>query len=281
VALFPGLEISLVDGDLMLAVVDDYGPTAVEERDPSLLVFFPSAALRSQARAALVAAMPEAEVTDRDVDDEDWARRSQAGLQPVQVGGLTIWPEPPGERGGDRLASGLRPPDLGERALVVRPSMGFGTGHHATTRLCLTALQSIDLTGLAVLDVGTGSGILALAARRLGARIAHGIDCDADAIASARENLDLNQPLDAVTFNVATLGAAPLPAADVVTANLTGTLIVRSSDVLQGLVNADGHLIVSGLLAGERDAVRDAFGHLALVWERQEEEWVGLCLRQH
>src|SRR5437763_5665948 len=104
--------------------------------------------------------------------------------------------------------------------------MGFGTGHHATTRLCLAALQAIDLRGQFVLDVGTGSGLLAIAAARLGAARAVGTDDDPDAIQAANENLALNDVAN-VQFVVADLMKDALPQAPVVVANLMGALIVR------------------------------------------------------
>jgi ribosomal protein L11 methyltransferase len=158
--------------------------------------------------------------------------------------------------------------------------MGFGTGHHATTRLCLAALQTIDLRDQVVLDIGTGSGVLAMAAERLGAARATGIDYDPDAIQSARENLELNRDVRSVIFDVADLSDASLPAADVVTANLTGALLVRSSSAVLAAVRPGGTLILSGLLAHERDEVRAAFLPAAVVWEREEDGWVGLMMKK-
>jgi ribosomal protein L11 methyltransferase len=156
--------------------------------------------------------------------------------------------------------------------------MGFGTGHHATTRLCLAALQRITLAGAFVLDVGTGSGILAIAAARLGAAGALGVDCDADAIHSANENLALNPDASGIRFAVADLTATPLPRADVITANLTGALLTRVAGVLLGALTPGGTLILSGILGTEELAVRRAFAPADDVWRGQDQEWIALSL---
>jgi ribosomal protein L11 methyltransferase len=146
--------------------------------------------------------------------------------------------------------------------------------------LCLAALQTIDMTDRAVLDVGTGSGVLAIAADRLGARQVVGIDDDPDAIQSARENLVLNPDVRHVTFETIDLAARALPNADVVTANLTGALLVRSAAALLAAVLAGGTLILSGIQSHERDEVRRAFGDAEVWWERDEDGWVGLAVKK-
>jgi ribosomal protein L11 methyltransferase len=208
------------------------------------------------------------------VPDDDWARRSQENLRPISVGRIRV--APPWNVDAPSAIS----PQPSVILVVIQPSMGFGTGHHATTRLCLAALQELDLTGAFVLDVGTGSGVLAIAADRLGASRAIGIDFDPDAIQSARENLDFNPDVRHVELEVADLAAGGLPSADVVTANLTGALLVRSAATLLGALRPGGTLILSGLLAHERDEVCQAFAPAAVVWERDEEGWVGLILRR-
>ena len=159
--------------------------------------------------------------------------------------------------------------------------MGFGTGHHATTRLCLAALQTLDLTQASVLDVGTGSGVLAIAARRLGAARALGVDADPDAIQSARENLPLNPEVDQITFELRELGRDHLPTADLVVANLTGALLCRTARALIDLVNP--RRASHRQRADERmSAMTSArlWRKWSSTWEAREDEWVGLCLKR-
>jgi ribosomal protein L11 methyltransferase len=157
--------------------------------------------------------------------------------------------------------------------------MGFGTGHHATTRLCLEALQSVTLEGASVLDVGTGSGVLAFAARALGADRVLGIDNDADALDCANQNLALNPGPDILRFelcDVAGPDAGAWRQFDVLTANLTGTLLCRTAPTLVSMLAARGRLIVSGLLSEEYPDVIAAFRPLMVARRRSEEGWDGL-----
>ncbi len=294
---WPALDVDRLD-DLLLAALDDFVPTAIEEHPPGGRIFFAIHEHRDTARAALsgrgIAASPV------DVPDGDWAVRSQQNLTPITVGRLTVLPRPrpPAfarariKRATARLAEtpkarrrpAPRPQPL---TIVIQPSMGFGTGHHATTRLCLAALQETNVIGASVLDVGTGSGILAIAAVRLGASQALGIDSDADAIQSAHENLALNPEARDVRFVVADLTTICREGGrllfDVVMANLTGALLVRSASRLLHAVNSGGTLILSGILADEEETVRREFAtdfagpnKVRPAWHGQEDEWV--CL---
>jgi len=264
---WPALDVSTrggTDHELVLAAVDDYSPTAIEERDAALRVFFATPELRERASASLSSQFT---LTSVDVDDEDWARRGQADLSPVVVGRVVVYPSRP-----------AHPADPAQVDIVIPPSMGFGTGHHATTRLCLAALQSIDLRGKFVLDVGTGSGLLAIAAVKLGAAAALGTDDDADAIQAARENLELNRVTN-VELVVGDAMTDPLPAADVVVANITGALLVRAASRLVAATKAGGVLILSGVLASERDDIRRAFANQTVEDVVQQDEWLGFTLR--
>ena len=269
---YPAIDVSTAEPDLALAIADDFGPTAVEERDLALRIFFADPLDRDRAQAALATRFDVAAIN---VSDEDWARRSQENLKPITVGRITV--APPWAINHPPSAASPEPSAI---EIVILPSMGFGTGHHVTTRLCLAALQTIDLEGRTVLDVGTGSGVLAIAAVRLGAARALGIDHDADAIQSARDNLELNPESRDVRFETKDLATGSLTPADVVTANLTGALLVRSAPALLATVLPGGVLILSGIQSHEATQVRQAFAGTEVCWERDEDGWVGLVVKK-
>jgi ribosomal protein L11 methyltransferase len=269
---WPALEISLSSGDSalrdrLLAALDDFQPTALEEPDDAsrLSAYFTSSRLRDDAAHAVKASFGDrVSVEARDVPDDNWAERSQASLGAVTVGALVV--APPWQADGYR--------DSHSHLIVIRPSMGFGTGHHATTRLTLEALQQVDLRGKTMLDIGCGSGVLALAAVTLGAASAVGIDIDPDALANATDNLELNGLSGSVRFEAGDFRQLS-NVADVVAANLTGALLAGAARELGAVVKPGGHLIISGFMEHEKSTVQQALEPL-LMFERiaQEGEWL-------
>ncbi|MEO5742589.1 MAG: 50S ribosomal protein L11 methyltransferase, partial [Vicinamibacterales bacterium] len=179
----------------------------------------------------------------------------------ITIGRIVV--APPWDAGSDPLST-----------IVVQPSTGFGTGHHATTRLTLKALQELTLDDRIVLDIGCGSGVLAIAAVKLGARSAVGIDIDPDALENARDNASLNDTGDRVRFEEGDFREIRRDAG-VVIANLTGALLERSAEALAAMVAPGGYLIVSGFMDSEQAAVVPAIEKfLAIQKIAQEEEWM-------
>lgn len=262
---WPALDISS-PGDLLEAALLDYSVAAVDQTGSTWRVFFTAAVDRDAALAVLPSQFPDLVFTPIDVPDEDWAARSQASLRAVQVGSIIV--APPWD-----VPSGRPIP------IIIQPSMGFGTGHHATTRLCLAALQALDLRGRSMLDVGTGSGVLAIAARRLGAARVVAIDDDPDAIQAARDNLALNDGVQ-VELQTVDLRSSQRGRFDVVTANLTGGLLIQAAARLRDVCAQPGHLVLSGFMTQEEPAVLAAYGTLGVDARAQEDEWVCVTLRQ-
>jgi ribosomal protein L11 methyltransferase len=264
-ATYPALDLRYAPGpgagalqDLLYAELDEFEPIAIAEHETGdgWRVFFGESIQRDAARHALagLSGGHVLDITSVDVEDEDWARRSQANLKAIHAGRVVVappWDVPPPD------------PSSNDIVIVIEPSMGFGTGHHATTRLCLELLQEVDLAGRNVIDVGTGSGVLAIAAWRLGASAVIAIDNDPDALLNARENVDRNGASGAVDLHRDDLSSASIEPADVVTANLTGAVLQKYADALTELVTEAGTLIVSGFSPDELDDVLEALGSLS------------------
>ena len=257
--------------DLVSLALDDLSPAAIHEAGDDLApvwrVFLADPNRIDGAAAKLGARLGATglRIDVAEVADEDWAARSQAHLTRVTVGRITV--APPWD---------AAPPSDGT-LVIVYPSTGFGTGHHQTTRLCLGLLQKVEIVGRRVVDLGTGSGVLALAAWRLGAADVEALDYDEDAIVNARENLRLNHAEKAITLRQADVRVEPIGAGDVVTANLTGAMLVALAPSITLLVRPGGTLILSGILAAEEDAVGSAFStELTQVDMAAENEWRAL-----
>ena len=155
--------------------------------------------------------------------------------------------------------------------------MGFGTGHHESTRLCLAALQRTPLAGRSVVDVGTGSGVLAIAAARLGA--AHASASTTIATRSTRPrptSRSTRSPPGASRCARPTCSPRRCRSADVVLGNLTGALLRRAAATLSTAIARGGVLIVSGFTEDERLAIEHAFAPLAVVHAESEHGWLAL-----
>jgi ribosomal protein L11 methyltransferase len=263
--------------DRLVGLLADHDLIAIQEDDAIMprvwTAHFQSPGARDRAAASirelLDIAAPHVEVAE--IDDDDWARRTQADLPAIRIGRVIV--APPWD-----------PPNLdAPKAVVVEiePSRGFGTGHHQSTRLCLVLLQNRELTGRTVTDVGTGSGVLAIAAAKLGAAFVAAFDSDADAVENARENIERNGVESVVDAHVRDLTDFSLAPADLVTANLTGTLLARYASELGALVRPSGSLIVSGFTIDEKAMVLDAFsGTFELSESAEEEGWWAFALTQ-
>jgi ribosomal protein L11 methyltransferase len=274
---YPALEIQFlppIDSalpDRLYALLDDFEPAAIHEDESGdrWRVFFHTPERRDAASTTIASTIDRRLIVTSavDVPDEDWARRSQEGLRAIEAGGLIV--APPWD-----IPQGVSAP-----VIIIEPSMGFGTGHHATTRLCLRALQTLDLRGARVLDIGTGSGVLALAAWKLGAADVVAIDHDPDALENARDNIARNGAAAAIDIVRDSLESLRIQRADVVLANLTGAVLVRYSAELRSLAVEGGYLILSGFAPGDVAVIARAFAGLGVIAERTEGEWAVLCLR--
>ncbi len=230
-----------------------WDPTAPPPPEPpptplAWRVCFADVATRDGAAEAIAALDLGLSVDRVDLPDDDWVARSQQALSAIAAGCFIVAPP------WDVPAA----PPAGTHVLVIEPSMGFGTGHHQTTRLCLAALGDLPFAGRTVLDLGTGSGVLAMAASVLGARDVRGVDIDADAIEAARRSAALNVLPTPVVFETADVFAVPSAPVDVVLANLTGAMLIRAAAPLAAMVVSGGTLVVSGFMHYERDGVEAA-----------------------
>jgi ribosomal protein L11 methyltransferase len=202
---------------------------------------------------------------------------------PVGDDGLDGWrPYARVERAGDHIV--VRPPWVepaagpGDIELVIDPGRAFGSGSHATTRLALAALERLVEEQSTVLDVGCGSGVLAVAAARLGARSVLAIDIDPAAITATRDNAAVNAVSDRVVVDERPLDAVERRAS-IVVANISAAVLRDLAGALGDHVVPGGRLVLTGVLDGQLDDVVAAFASHAVETITREDGWACVELR--
>jgi ribosomal protein L11 methyltransferase len=208
---------------------------------------------------------PIGELAVRTVDDADWLESWKATITPIHIGRFLVRP------------TWSDAQEEGAITIALDPGMAFGTGLHPTTQQCLEALSYLDLEGLRVLDVGTGSGILAIAAAKRGARDVVGVDTDPLAVRAARENAAAN----GVAIEARLGSAADVTGIfDVVLANLVGPVLMQIAPHLRARLRTSGSLIAAGITTeAERDVLAAFVAEgLGVVDSDERADWVRLIL---
>ncbi len=223
---------------------------------------------------------PISEPRVRLLQPEDWTEAWKAFFPPLPIGEhLVVVPT--------WVEYEVQP---GQVPLYLDPGMAFGTGLHATTRLCLIALERLLAPGMTVLDVGTGSGILSIAAALLGAAQIDAMDVDPVAVKVAQENAVLNKVAERIAVRHATLEGRSTPRApvyrgephDLLLINILAEIIIDLAGSLPLHLKPGGHCIASGIIIEKADEVRQALKAVGLTVTEQLEEggWVALVARQ-
>jgi ribosomal protein L11 methyltransferase len=219
---------------------------------------------------------PVGELTVERRKEEDWANTWKEFYRPVKVGTRTVvrppWQEY--EPAGDEIV------------VVLDPGMAFGNGTHHTTRLALVGLEALIEPGMTVFDGGTGSGILAIAAAKLGARHIDGVDIDPVSVRTAIENVERNQLSAPIHLETGSIGQGePFDGVqyDLVLANIIARILIELNEGIVDRVRPGGLLVLSGIIENREDETRATFERhpLDFVERRQEEDWVSIVYRKH
>lgn len=207
------------------------------------------------------------------IPDEDWLKPWRDSLQPFRVG-ATFFVIP--------ASNGVERDSGGRTKIRIEPGMAFGTGTHESTQLCLQALEQLEVNNRVVLDVGTGSGILAIAAIHRGARIALACDTDRTAVQVALSNFALNQVLGRTRTWNGSVEALRRHSVEICFANLTLNIFEGLWDEFERVLSSGGWLVSSGILQEQEDTFQTQLARHHFLTQRQETAngWVCVVARR-
>ena len=257
------------DAEILIAFLGEMGYDGFEEIAGALLAYISMEQFNHDALAALLSKknFPFSRET---IMERNWNEEWEKDFEPVVIGDFCAI-----------RASFHKPVDRVQYDLVITPKMSFGTGHHATTRLMVNMMATTAFEGRSVLDFGTGTGILAILAEKLGARSVLGIDIDPWSISNAMENMDMN---DCRAIHIEQNDHIPEGKKyGVILANINKHVILQHLNILSQQLEMEGVLLISGFLSGDLDDIMHAVSDHALkiTGKSGEEDWLCLKLEKH
>jgi len=256
--------------ELFIAELIDLDFYGFEQLDNKLIAYIESNRFNDSNREyleQLIAAYAGGSFLEfEEIPDKNWNESWEQTIEPQRVGRFLIRPTWSNES-----------PGKDEILLEIDPKMSFGTGYHATTRLILRNIQEIDFTGKSVLDAGTGTGILAIASIKLGAKKAVGFDIDPWSRDNARENILINNVDHSVEIRFGGVETIDeFEKFDIVLANINRNALLEMLPELVKHTTSGGKIYLSGLLYSDEDQMREKIAetHLEVADIKQEQEWI-------
>ena len=209
-------------------------------------------------------------ISIKEIENKNWNDEWEKSIQPITVSDSIIispsWHHVEGD---------------GKMVITIDPKMTFGTGYHETTRLVLRSMEHMITRTTRMLDVGTGTGILAIAGAKLGAAKAIGIDIDEWSLDNGIENVIRNNVSDSVEIRMGSLESVPETDFDLIVANIVRNTILELLDDMLAKLAVGGTIVLSGLLKKDRSVIEEAFSarHFSIVSVQQENEWIAITAR--
>ncbi|MFA6438984.1 MAG: 50S ribosomal protein L11 methyltransferase [Bacteriovoracaceae bacterium] len=205
-----------------------------------------------------------------EVQQKNWNEEWESSIQPINVSDRFI------------ITPSWHPVEsVGKTVIIIDPKMTFGTGYHETTRLMMRMMEQYVQSGQTILDVGTGTGILAIGAAALGATKIIGVDIDEWSLENGIENAQRNNVRDKIDIRIGSLETVPEKNFDIILANIIRRTILELIDPMLSKLSAQGTILLSGLLATDREAIEQSLTerNFTVVSVLQENEWIAMAAK--
>lgn len=251
--------------EILMALLNEFGPEGFEEGDDELKVFFTDDQYNEASLAAIHSSLQVTPIVS-DIAPVNWNQSWESNFAPVVVDDFVA------------VRAGFHDPiSQVEHEIVITPKMSFGTGHHATTYMMLQQMRSIDFKDRAVFDFGTGTGVLAILAHRLGADNIRAIDNDTWSIDNTRENMEANKATSILLERADDAGAGFQY--DIILANINRNVLLDNMHRLSAQLNPGGTLLLSGLLEEDETVITESAARNGLFAPQRFQRGNWICIR--